>query len=126
MDAGLVSLRGWPDGRSIAFLPPDPRTESAEADRAAKRDWTQGDVPQNLSRLWILDIASHSLRRIAVADRDITDLNWSPDGQRLAVRAAPTTGLNDLFYHSELLVLNVKTGVVERKLFDNVFSTGSF
>lgn len=126
IDRDVGRFRWSPDGRSIAFLAPDPRTDDAKADRAAKHDWTEVDVPQNLSRLWILDIASHSLRRIAVADRDITDLNWSPDGQRLAVRTAPTTGLNDLFYHSELLVLNVTTGDVERKLFDNVFSTGSF
>lgn len=119
-------FRWSPDGKSIAFLAPDARTESAKADRAAKRDWIQVDAPHDLSRLWILDVASGSLRRIAVADRDITDLNWSPNGQRLAVRAAPTSGLNDLFYHSELLLLDARTGDVERKLFDNVFSTGSF
>lgn len=126
MGRDVHSFRWSPDGRSIAFLAPDPPSAQARADRAAKRDWVEVDKPHDLTRLWILDLASRSLRRIAVADRDISALSWSPDGTRLAVRAAATSGLNDLFYHSELLVLDAVSGAVRTKLFANVYSTGSW
>lgn len=126
LDRDIGRFRWSPDGRRIAFLAPDAPSESAKADRAAKRDGIVVDAPRDLSRLWIFDLASRDVQRLAVADRDITDLSWSPDGRRLAVRAAPTTGLNDLFYHSELLILDAKSGGIERKLFDTVFSTASW
>lgn len=122
----IASFRWSPDGRNIAFLAPPPLSALAKAERAAKRDWVEVDAPQDLAQLWILDLASRSLRQIAVAQRNISDVSWAPDGKRLAVRAAATTGLNDLFYHSELLVLDAATGQVQKKLFDNVFSTGSW
>ena len=122
-----VSRFRWsPDGRSIAFLAPDGPPAHAQHDRAAQGGGIIADAPRDLSRIWIMDVAARDIRRLAVADRDITDLSWSPDGKRLAVRAAPTTGLNDLFYHSELLILDAKSGAVDRKLFDTVFSTASW
>ena len=120
-----VSRFRWsPDSRSIAFLAPD--EPPAQDDRAAQGGGIIADAPRDLSRIWIIDVAARDIRRLEVADRDITDLSWSPDGKRLAVRAAPTTGLNDLFYHSELLILEAKSGAVDRKLFDTVFSTASW
>lgn len=126
LDRDIRQFRWGPDGRTIAFVAPDPLTSEAKADRAAKRDWIDVDSPRDLSRLWVLDLTSRHLRRIAITDRAISDLNWSPDGKRLAVRAAATTGLNDHFYHSELLVLDAATGRVGRKLFDKVYSIGSW
>ncbi|NIJ35829.1 dipeptidyl aminopeptidase/acylaminoacyl peptidase [Sphingopyxis panaciterrae] len=122
----IAGFRWSPDGRSIAFLAPPPLSAQAKAERAAKRDWVEIDAPQDLAQLWILDLASRSLRQVAVAQRNISEVSWAPDGKRLAVRAAATSGLNDLFYHSELLVLDAATGQVQKKLFDNVFSTGSW
>lgn len=126
LDRDIRRFRWSPDGQTIALIAPDPLTADAKAERAAKRDWVEVDAPRDLSRLWLLDLTSRHLRRIAVAGRAVSDLNWSPDGQRLAVRAAATTGLNDHFYHSELLVLDATTGSIERKLFDKVYSTGSW
>ncbi len=122
-----VSRFRWsPDGQSIAVLAPDGPQANAQKDRAAQGEGIVADAPRDLSRIWIIDLGARDTRRLAVADRDITDLSWSPDGRRLAVRAAPTTGLNDLFYHSELLILDAASGVVVRKLFDSVFSTASW
>ncbi|HEY0595785.1 TolB family protein, partial [Sphingopyxis sp.] len=122
-----VSRFRWsPDSQSIAFLAPDGPPANAQKDRSAQGEGIVADAPRDLSRIWIIDLRARDIRRLAVADRDVTDLSWSPDGRRLAVRAAPTTGLNDLFYHSELLILDVASGAVERKLFDRVFSTASW
>lgn len=115
-----------PDGHSIAFLAPDPPSADAKAARAAGQDAVEIDAAENLTRLWMLDLASRGLRRIEVPDRDVTEMSWSPDGRRLAVRVAATGGLNDLFYHSDLLLLDAASGTVERTLFKGVYSTGSW
>ncbi len=59
-------------------------------------------------------------------DLDIAEVSWSPDGKRLAARVAAATGLNDYFYHSELLVLDAGSGKVERRLFKGVYGAGSW
>lgn len=122
----IRSFRWSPDGRSIALLAPDLLTARAKSDRTAKRDWVEVDAPKDLNRIWLLDLASRAVRRIAIADRDVTDLSWSPDGKRLALRTAATTGLNDFFYRSDLLVVDATTGVVERTVFKGVYSTASW
>jgi len=122
----IRGFRWSPDGKSIAILAPDPLTADAKADRAARRDWVEVDTPRDPTRLWLLDLASRDLRRIALGDSDISEASWSPDGRRLAVRAADATGLNAHFYHSELLILDAADGNVRHRLFKGVYSTGSW
>jgi dipeptidyl aminopeptidase/acylaminoacyl peptidase len=110
-----------PDGKSIAFLAPDPRTDQARADLAAKRDWTEADVEKDFTRVWTLDLATHHVHRLEVPGRDVTSLTWSPDGKRIALRAAATSGLNDFFYHSEIIVLDTATGATD-KVFTGAYS----
>lgn len=111
-----------PDGKSIAFLAPDPLPAQVKADKAARRDGVEVDVEKDFTRVWTLDLASRRLRRIEVPNRDVTTLNWSPDGKRIAVRAAPTSGLNDYFYHSDIIVLDPATGKVGKTVFTGAYS----
>ncbi|MBB5986758.1 alpha/beta hydrolase family protein [Sphingobium lignivorans] len=122
----IRSFRWSPDGHSIALLAPDPLTAQVRADRAAKRDWVEADVPREFNRVWILDLASRGLRRIAVPDRDASDLSWSPDGKQLALRVAATAGLNDFFYRSDLVLVDAASGTVERTVFKGVYGTASW
>lgn len=118
-----ISNFAWaPDGKSIAFLAPDPTPSQTRDDALAKRDWTEIDVEKDFTRLWILNLASHELRRIEAPGRDVTDLSWSPDGGHIAVRAAATSGLNDFFYHSDILLLDPTTARVEKTVFSGVYS----
>jgi dipeptidyl aminopeptidase/acylaminoacyl peptidase len=122
----IRAFRWAPDGRSIAFLAPDPLTADERADRAARRDWVEVDKPRNPNRIWLLDLSTHALRRIEVADRDVSDLTWSPDGKHLSLRIAATGGLNDYYYRSDLVLLNVASGEVRRTIFRGVYSAGSW
>jgi dipeptidyl aminopeptidase/acylaminoacyl peptidase len=111
-----------PDGKSVAFLAPDPLPAEAKVDTAAKRDGVEIDVEKDYTRVWTLDLASRGMRRIEVPNRDVTSVNWSPDGKHIAVRAAPTSGLNDYFYHSDIIVLDPVAGKVEKTVFTGAYS----
>ena len=118
---GDVGDIAWsPDGTRIAFLSADPPTAKEKADKAAKRDWVEVDKPLHFTRLWILDLANHSARRISSDGVNIGAMDWSPDGKRLAVTVTDSTRINDSFYHAKLELLDAATGTLGAPLYDHV------
>jgi dipeptidyl aminopeptidase/acylaminoacyl peptidase len=108
-----------PDGKRIAFLSADAETPQSRADRLAKKDTVEVDKPASFTRLWILDLATHTAKRVSPAGIGVSAIDWSPDGTRLAVRMATTTSINDYFYHSRIAVLDPATGAIGRALLDH-------
>ena len=116
-----VSDIGWsPDGKRIAFLSTDPETAQEKADKAAKRDWVEVDKVGHVTRLWILDLASHAARPVSPDGVNVGAMDWSPDGTRLALRITDTTSINDFFYHAHLVIIDAATGAIGKPLFDHV------
>jgi dipeptidyl aminopeptidase/acylaminoacyl peptidase len=63
-----VSAFRWsPDGKEIAFLAPEPKSEADEKKEKDKDDAKVADRPQDLARLWVVDIASKKARQITQA-----------------------------------------------------------
>ena len=108
-----------PDGTRIAFLSADAETPQARADRLARNDAVEIDKPTSFTRLWILDLATHTARRVGPAGIGVSAIDWSPDGKRLAVRVADTTSINDYFYHSRVAILDPVTGSIGNTLVDH-------
>ncbi len=118
---GDVGDIAWsPDGKRIAFLSADPPTPQEKADTAARRDWVEIDKPRHFTRLWTLDLASHSARRVSPDGVNVVAMDWSPDGKRLALTFTGATSINDVFYHAKLAVLDPATGTLGPSLHDHV------
>lgn len=113
------------DGHTLAYLAPDPKTEDQAAAAAEKRDQIVADDKGDLGRLWLLDRASGGPRRLAIEGRNIAEARWSPDGKRLALRVADSTGLNDHFYHSDVVVIDAASGAA-RTLFREASGPGEW
>lgn len=113
-----VSAFAWsPDGAAIAFSAVDPTTDE-QRERAQRGDDAYV-VNQTFEwrRLWVLDVRTREVRRLATPDMDVREFAWAPDGRKLAVAMAPTT-LFDLARESEIFSLPVDGGAPVR-LTDN-------
>ena len=107
---GAVSGTSWsPDGRSVAVL----FTENAPRDAGPLAAMTPetGLVDQKVyeQRLAVIDVASGTVRQVSPADMYVHEYDWSPDGQRFVVTAAPGAG-DANWYVSRLYTLAVDGG----------------
>jgi dipeptidyl aminopeptidase/acylaminoacyl peptidase len=75
-----------PDGRTIAFLAPDAKTEEEEKKEKDKDDAKVVDKDDKHSRLWILDVAKGETRALTKPNWNLDELAWLPAGDRVVVK----------------------------------------
>jgi dipeptidyl aminopeptidase/acylaminoacyl peptidase len=75
-----------PDGKEIAFLAPDAKTEEEEKKEKDKDDAKVVDKDDKHARLWILNVASGDLRALTKANWNFDELAWLPTGDRVVVK----------------------------------------
>ena len=68
------------DGKSIAFLAPDAKTEEEEKKEKDKDDAKVVDKDDKPARLWILDVATGETRALTKANWNFDELAWLPWG----------------------------------------------
>ncbi|MBT0669322.1 S9 family peptidase [Novosphingobium profundi] len=115
--AGSVSDFAFsPDGKTIAFLATDPPSAAEKADKEAGRDEQVMDATGHFTRLWLLDLATGRARRVSPEGVTISQLAWSPDGTRIAVRTTDKTDINTYFYFGNVALLDPATGALGKTL----------
>jgi dipeptidyl aminopeptidase/acylaminoacyl peptidase len=103
---GLLASPAWsPDGKSIAVLFTENATRAA-GPLVAETPAT-GEIKDSYfeQRLALVDLATGDLRQISPADMYVYEFDWSPDGGRFAVTAAPGNG-DDNWYIAQLYTLD--------------------
>jgi len=98
------------DGRRIAWLATDAPSHADAARLAAKDDAVVVEQPTRFSRVWVQDLATGAARVLTPTGLQIHDLAWSPDGRTLALRRSTGTTLNDFWYDSAVVLLDVESG----------------
>jgi dipeptidyl aminopeptidase/acylaminoacyl peptidase len=110
---GYVATPGWsPDGKSIAILLTENATRAA-GPLVAETAQT-GEIKEAVTeqRLAIVDATTGELRRISPDDMYVYEYDWSPDGSRFVVTAAPGNGDNN-WYIAQLYLLGAAGGAMK-------------
>ncbi len=82
-----------PGGGPIAFLAPDEPTEEDERREKERDDAEVYGENWRFNRLHLFDLTSRETRTFATSDIHLTEIAWSPDGDRIAFVARPTPEL---------------------------------
>ncbi|MGE0556118.1 MAG: prolyl oligopeptidase family serine peptidase [Gemmatimonadales bacterium] len=115
--SGVQEFEWAPDGRTIAYRAPRELTADEERRQKEKDDPNVVDTDFRFSQVWTIDVASKKSEQVVKADYHVTDIQWSPDGTKLAYTANPTTKADD-GGRSDIYVLTLASGA-SRVLHDN-------
>jgi dipeptidyl aminopeptidase/acylaminoacyl peptidase len=76
-----------PDGKQIALLAPEPKTEAEEKKEKDKDDARVVDRDEKRSRLWLIDVETKKVRQLTAGSWQIQEAKWTAQGDRLIVSA---------------------------------------
>jgi dipeptidyl aminopeptidase/acylaminoacyl peptidase len=106
-ERNILSYTWHPDGNRIAFRATD-APESSSSPLPYLADVFEENKPQH--RVYIANVADINIvpNRIHV-DGSIYLFEWSPDGEKLAVSAAPTPSVDDSFMAQQIFIVDRST-----------------
>ncbi|KAK5120022.1 hypothetical protein LTR85_007098 [Meristemomyces frigidus] len=114
-EKGIAKFEFSPDGKSIAFLAPDEKTEEKKAKEKAKDDaivWGE-DWPYN--RLRLVDLSTKTVTTLVSRDAHITNFAWSDDGAKLAFLEVRTPWIEAKYlYGTTISTVDVATKEVTK------------
>jgi dipeptidyl aminopeptidase/acylaminoacyl peptidase len=85
--SNIKSFAWSKDGKYIAYIAPDAKTEEDEKKEKDKNDARITDKDNKQPRVWLLPVESGDPKAITPANWEIKDLAWMPSGQNLVVSA---------------------------------------
>lgn len=81
-----VSKFAWSaDGKTIAYIAPDAKSEEQEKKEKDKDDARVADKDEKHPRLWLLPVESGDAKAMTPANWEIKELDWMPDGENIVV-----------------------------------------
>jgi dipeptidyl aminopeptidase/acylaminoacyl peptidase len=85
--SNVKSFEWSKDGKYIAYIAPNAKTEEDEKKEKDKNDARVADKDDKQPRVWLLAVESGDLRAITPANWEIKELTWMPSGRNLVVAA---------------------------------------
>ena len=68
----------------MAFTATDPKSDAMKEREKTFGDFTVVDHDYRMSHLWVIDVASHAVRRLTEGPFTVGRFSWSPDGKQIA------------------------------------------
>lgn len=124
-DNAIGSYTWNPDGRSVAFLATESVPEDVES--LKKKGFNQEiyEEDQRPTRVWVAEIGDDAPEpRMLELDGSASSLEWSPDGENLALALAPTPLIDDRYMRRKVHVVNAASGKVHAR-FNNPGKIGA-
>jgi dipeptidyl aminopeptidase/acylaminoacyl peptidase len=108
---GAVSSFEWSaDGKTVGFLAREPKSDERRRREKEKDDaWTPSER-YGWNRLWVIDVATRQPRQLTTGALHVTELSFSPDGEKIAFAGQPTPLIPDDF-RSDIYVIPTAGGL---------------
>ncbi len=104
----MSAFRWSPDGSRIAFLMPEAQPEERQKRERDKDDSKVIDKDDRHPRVWIVDIATRSIRQVTSGAWQISQIEWAPSGDR--VIASATSKPEEEAFNHQLYSIDLKNG----------------
>jgi dipeptidyl aminopeptidase/acylaminoacyl peptidase len=107
------------DGRRIAWIAAEPKSEERRKAEKAGRDWVVAGQDQRPRRLYVSDVSATApdpLKVAALGDRSIWQMAWAPDGRAIAATITDTPKTDDSYMKKRLVVLPLAEGGTMQEL----------
>jgi dipeptidyl aminopeptidase/acylaminoacyl peptidase len=111
---GVDAFVWSPDGTRIAFSSREGRTRQQQQAFDAGEDWTLFGEPVGQIRLHIVELAGGRTWPVTPETMSVHYFAWSPNGERLALIAAPTPSVDDEMLHARPFIVDARGGEPER------------
>ena len=103
-------------GKQLAYLAADPLSAQIKAALEAKQDAKRVGESLQFSRVWLQSLPDGKARALTPVGVQVQDVALSPDGKQLAARLSSGTTLNDYWYRSRVVLLDMRSGAVQTTL----------
>lgn len=84
---GVQDFQFSADGKKIALLIGDGKTDTEAADEKKGKDWVVYGENYKYSRLYVYDIAADKTTKLFSENLHVTGMTWSPDGSSIVFKA---------------------------------------
>lgn len=111
-DASLSSFDWHPDGNTLAFVSHKPEEEK-KPDLPYQPEIYEEDLRN--SSVYIVNLDNPEPQEVELEGHAV-GLKWSPDGDRLAVSAAPTSLVDDFYTSQKISIINADTRQVSAEI----------
>ena len=124
-DADVEAFAWSRDGRRLAWIASEPKSEEKKKAEKAGRDWVVAGEDQRPRRLYVAEVPHagaspatppEPVRVAAMGDRSIWQLAWAPDGRAIAGTVTDTPKTDDSYMKKRLVVLPLGEGGALREL----------
>jgi dipeptidyl aminopeptidase/acylaminoacyl peptidase len=100
LKSSVADFEFSPDGKFIAYLMSDPKTEDEEKNDKGRNDFRWVDENPKMSRLYVVALAKDSNgkrepRKLTTENYNVSGFDWSPDGSRIVFSHTKSSIAND-------------------------------
>lgn len=114
-EQGIKKFAISPDGKKVAFLSPDEKSEEKKKREKEKDDAFVWGQDWEFTRLRVLDVTSKEVSVLVSKDAQILDFAWNDDGTALAFAETKNTTLESLLqFGATFSTIDVKTKEVRQ------------
>ena len=113
--AGIKSIHPAPDGKTLAFLAPEPKpqTDKQLAEKGFKAKVYEESNP--FIHVWLLDTDSGEAVKQEL-NGSASTLKWAPDGEHYAVALAPTPLIDDDYMSRDIFVVSTRDAKIRNQM----------